>query len=214
MFLRSLSTRGFANATESDSLSCAQSTTKQATKVPRGSVSGRVTIKEKGVPGVAIGLRKGDVFNPSEPFVRTTTDQDGFYRIGNLAPGSYSVIPSAPAFVIADIKDSGSKSVLVGEDENVEGINFALVRGGVMGARIFLRVSKPGETLSNFRPAIVDARGLFLIDGIPGGTYELSAMIMANTPGPPRTVKREVTVADGGVTEVAITIDMSAPVKP
>src|ERR1051325_5401030 len=80
---------------------CAQSTTKQASKVPRGSVSGRVTIKGNGAAGVAVGLRKGDFTMPGEQFLKATTDQDGFYRFGNLAPGNYSITPSAPAFVMA-----------------------------------------------------------------------------------------------------------------
>ena len=116
---------------------CAQSTTKQAAKVPRGSVSGRVTIKENGVAGVAVGLRKGadTVMASREPFVRATTDQDGYYRFTNLAPSSYSITPSVPAYVMAR-KDPESKTVLVGEDENVENMNFALVRGGVVTGRV------------------------------------------------------------------------------
>jgi SdrD B-like domain len=172
---------------------CAQSTTKQAAKVPRGSVSGRVTIKEKGVPGVAIGLRKGDVFNPSEPFSRVTTDQDGFYRIGNLAPGSYTVMPSAPAFVMVDTKDSGSKGVLVSEDENVEGINFALVRGGVITGRVTdadghpviaqevnVYLSDAFEKKSPERPVFsvksdqTDDRGIYRIFGLGAGRYKVA----------------------------------------
>src|SRR5690242_9839449 len=75
---------------------CAQSTTAPATKVSPGSISGRVTIKDKGVPGVAIGLRKGDVYTPFEGYQRTNTDQDGFYRLANVAPGAYSVVVAAP----------------------------------------------------------------------------------------------------------------------
>ena len=41
----------------------AQSINPQGTKAPRGSVSGRVTIKDKGAPGVAVSLRKADL-NP------------------------------------------------------------------------------------------------------------------------------------------------------
>ena len=115
----------------------AQSTGKPAVKAPRGSISGRVTIKERGVPGIAVGVRKGEAFTPFEPFQKTTTDQEGYYRISNLAAGSYTVNASAPAFVVADAKDSGKlKTVLVGDDENVDGINFALVRGGVITGRI------------------------------------------------------------------------------
>ena len=114
---------------------CAQSTTKQPGKVPRGSVSGRVTIKENGAAGVVIGLRKGELYTSGEPYLKATTDQDGFYRFGNLTPGNYSLVLAAPAFVMTR-KDSQSKNVVVSEDESVEGINFALVRGGVITGRV------------------------------------------------------------------------------
>src|SRR5262245_61006904 len=81
---------------------CAQSantSSKEAAKLPRGTVSGRITIKDKGVPGVAIGLRKGgDGFSPFEGFQTAATDQDGFYRISHVAAGSYSITVCAPAF--------------------------------------------------------------------------------------------------------------------
>src|ERR1051326_7705199 len=80
-------------------LLCAQTTTKETAKVSTGSISGRVTIKDKGVPGAAIGLRMGDNSTPFEGYTRITTDPDGFYRIPNLTAGSYSILVSAPAFV-------------------------------------------------------------------------------------------------------------------
>src|SRR6185503_522579 len=43
---------------------------------------------------------------------------------------------SLPAFVPTERRDVRSKLVLVGEDDNVEGINFAMVRGGVITGRI------------------------------------------------------------------------------
>src|SRR5215217_8846383 len=97
---------------------CAQTTPKQTTKARRGSISGRVTIKEKGAAGVAVLLRKSEFMNPFEPLPRATTDQDGFYRLANVPLGSYEVLPAAPAFVPADTKEARSKTVLVGEDEN------------------------------------------------------------------------------------------------
>ncbi len=72
----------------------AQSSAKLAAKSPRNAVSGRVTIKGKGAPGVAVGVRKSDSPNPFEPFFKGVTDHDGFYRISDVPPGSYDVRPS------------------------------------------------------------------------------------------------------------------------
>lgn len=173
---------------------CAQSTTKQTSKVPRGSVSGRVTIKEKGAPGVIMGLRRSESFNPGEPYLRATTDHDGFYRIGNVAPGSYSITPSAPAFVMVETRDSRIKSVLVGDDENVEGINFALVRGGVITGRVTDADGRPVieqqvnvystdvfEKQFPERPIFpvnsvqTDDRGVYRIFGLGAGRYKVAA---------------------------------------
>ncbi|HEX7331259.1 MAG TPA: carboxypeptidase regulatory-like domain-containing protein [Pyrinomonadaceae bacterium] len=173
----------------------AQTTTKQPAKVPRGSVSGRVTIKENGVAGVAIGLRKGaDVMAISrDPFVRATTDQDGFYRFTNLGPGNYSITPSVPAYVMAK-KDPQSKTVLIGEDENVENINFALVRGGVITGRVTDADGRPVieqqislysvENLEKRSPETpmwadlqvqTDDRGIYRMFGLNPGRYKVAA---------------------------------------
>ena len=174
---------------------CAQTTTKQTAKVPRGSVSGRVTIKENGVAGVVIGLRKGvDPISIShDPFVRATTDQDGYYRFTNLAPGNYSITPSVPAYVTAK-KDPQSKTVLVGEDENVENINFALVRGGVITGRVTdadgrpvieqhislysvenLEKRLPDTPMWFDRQAQTDDRGIYRMFGLTPGRYKVAA---------------------------------------
>jgi protocatechuate 3,4-dioxygenase beta subunit len=174
---------------------CAQSTTKQAAKVSRGSVSGRVTIKDKGAPGVAVGLRRSsDAINPGEPYSRAITDHDGFYRFGNLALGSYSVTPSAPAFVMANTQDTRGKSVLVGEDENVEGINFALVRGGVISGRVTDAEGRPvveqqvniystdifeqqvqGRPIFAAKSVQTDDRGVYRVFGLGAGRYKVAA---------------------------------------
>ena len=69
--------------------------------------------------------------------------------------------------------------------------------------------------MPSFRPVTVaDERGRFLMDSMPAGTYELSASIPGTLTVHARTVKREVILVDGQVTEITITIDMAAPVKP
>jgi protocatechuate 3,4-dioxygenase beta subunit len=171
---------------------CAQSATTPAAKVTLGSISGRITLKDKGVAGVPIGLRKGDVYTPFEGYQRTTTDQDGFYHISNLAPGSYSIIVSAPAFVIPDLWSNKQKAVLVGEGENVEGVNFALVRGGVITGRVTDADGRPViEQQVNVYPAAMyeqkvqrtiyatgsaqtDDRGIYRVFGLAPGRYKVA----------------------------------------
>src|SRR5215213_1650539 len=170
----------------------AQSPTKQTSKVPRGSVSGRVTIKNKGAAGVVIGIRKSEDFARLEPLLRATTDPDGFYRITNVAAGSYSLVPAAPGFVTGDSRDMWNKTVIVGEDENVEGINFALVRGGVITGRVtdadgrplieqqvsiyraetFAQQSQQGQIYSS-GTSFTDDRGMYRMFGLNAGRYKV-----------------------------------------
>lgn len=172
----------------------AQSTTKQTGKAPRGTVSGRVTIKDKGAPGVMIGIRQSEDYMRLDTFLRATTDQDGFYRIMNIGPGNYEAFVSAPGFVNADPNGAWAQSVIVGEDENVEGINFALVRGGVITGRVTDADGRPvieqqvnlyhADTFQQQGPqqryfpsvtAETDDRGIYRMFGLHPGRYKISA---------------------------------------
>lgn len=175
----------------------AQSTA-QTNKVPRGAISGQITIKDKGAAGVMIGVRKSNRSSPlnSEPFSKTTTDQDGNYRIANLAAGSYEVSPSAPAFVIGGTNARRAKSVIVGEDETIDGINFSLVRGGVItgrvtdadgrpaiqqGVQLYLIETAKADPQAQQRPmsatkaAVTDDRGIYRMYGLVPGQYKIAA---------------------------------------
>src|SRR5258705_4254150 len=171
----------------------AQSSTKLAAKSPRNTVSGRVTIKGKGAPGVAVGVRKSDSPNPFEPFLKGVTDQDGFYRISDVPPGSYDVRPSTPGFVSAEPNGS-RKSLVLAEDENIEDINFSLIRGGVITGKVtdadgravieqqvILYRADAVEERSPQRPtspstsAQTDDRGIYRIFGVSAGRYKVAA---------------------------------------
>jgi len=170
----------------------------QQNKAARSSVSGRVTIKEKGVAGVVVALRKGEGAMPYEPLQRATTDQDGNYRITNVAPGTYEVIPSAPAYVMAGERIVRSRAVLVAEDDNLEGINFTLVRGGVITGRITDADGRPmiqqpvtifGDNslaaatqpqrqqrkLFPYTTVQTDDRGIYRVFGLPMGRYKVAS---------------------------------------
>ena len=196
----------------------AQTAPKQTSKAARGSISGRVTIKEKGAAGVVVSLRRNEFGMPLESLPRATTDQDGFYRIANVAAGSYEVLPVAPAFVPADGREQRGKSVLVGEDENIESINFSLVRGGVITGKITdadgrpviqqqVNVYKsdafqPPQPGTPQRPVFAasgvqtDDRGIYRVFGLFPGRYKVAAGrsedVFSSTLGPQRSTYKQV----------------------
>lgn len=173
----------------------AQAPAKQpAVKTPRGSVSGRVMIKDKPAPGVAIGLRRSDNMNPYEQFSRANTDREGFYRITNVAPGSYQVVAVAPGYVLSDAKNSatgGQAIVVVGDDENIDDVNFTLVRGGVITGKVTDADGKPmiQMQVTVYRTDLFDQqqptrsetggqtddRGIYRIFGIKPGKFIVGA---------------------------------------
>jgi 5-hydroxyisourate hydrolase-like protein (transthyretin family) len=155
-----------------------------------------VTIKEKGAAGVVVALRKSDYMNPYEPVQRATTDQDGYYRIANVPAGAYEVSPSAPSFVPAEMKQVRVKNVLVTEDENIDNINFSLVRGGVITGRVtdadgrpiiqqgvfiyrtdtFERQQQtPQQPVFVTTSAPTDDRGIYRVFGLASGRYKVAA---------------------------------------
>lgn len=171
----------------------AQAAPKQTTKA-RGSISGRVTLKAKGAEGVVVVLRKSEQMNPFETMRKATTDQEGFYRIADVAPGNYEVQPSAPALVPTDLKESRGKPVLVGEDEDVENINFSLVRGGVITGKVTDADGRPviQQQVNIFRVEVfeqqgqqrqifsagagqTDDRGIYRVFGLMPGRYKVGA---------------------------------------
>ncbi len=162
-------------------------------KVVRGSVSGRITIKDKPAPGVMVGLRKTIGSTPFlEPFQKAVTDQEGNYRIANVAPGTYDITPAAPAYVIVDGLNMRGKNVVVGEDEEVENINFSLVRGGVITGKVtdaegrpviqqqvnLYRANELARAQTQVFPAgnvQTDDRGVYRFFGLVVGQYKVAS---------------------------------------
>jgi hypothetical protein len=120
--------------------------------------------------------------------------------------------------------------IQIKESEEITGVRLvvsygtASIRGVVKlengtlpaDARIFIRVTKVGEATSTSRQPAVDARGHFILEGLPGGTYDFVTTVY--TPGsqrrPPPVANQQVTVPDGVVTEVTITFDLDQKISP
>ena len=141
-------------------------------------------------------------------------------RFNILPQGRYMTT----GFVIARLERDGAAipAIEMKDGETIAGVRVfvrygtASIRGVVTfengtlpaGSHVMVRLSKPGETLPYSRQAEVDARGHFFIDNLPTGMYELRATIYGRNP---RTLeqKKVVSVTDGAVTNVTLTIDVA-----
>jgi hypothetical protein len=169
--------------------------TKPSDKVNTGTVSGRVTVKGKGVRGIAVGLRAGELYQRATSTLKAITDEDGKYRLTGVPAGTCQLAPIAPAFVVVDNNNSplhsglGGKTLLIAEGEVVEGLDFALVRGGVITGRVTDEQGRPvieesvqllPENQSTSLPpgvgnVVTDDRGIYRSFGLPSGQYRVAA---------------------------------------
>ncbi|HKG96300.1 MAG TPA: carboxypeptidase-like regulatory domain-containing protein [Pyrinomonadaceae bacterium] len=159
-------------------------------KGPPSSISGKITVKDKGVPGVTVRLH---LIEPNSGGHTTrhrgVTDDEGNYRIINVPPGNYTVVISAPVFASAD-QSRPQKTVLVGKGETIENIDFALVRGGVITGRVTdsdgrlliaeeIYVSPVNKEDPQFyfgrERGRTDDRGIYRIFGLQPGSYRVAA---------------------------------------
>ncbi len=168
--------------------------TKPAPKAQLSSVSGRVTIHGKGASGIAVGLRSADHSPQPAVALKAITDQDGHYWITEIPPGNYRVSPIAPTYINADLAVTRSmgKALLLGLDEDVQDIDFSLLRGGVITGkvkessgrpiieqRLNLVIEEQTKAPEQFSPGSfarfqTDDRGVYRIYGVPPGRYKIS----------------------------------------
>lgn len=176
-------------------LPAARSQTKTTRKAATGSVSGRVTIHGKGKGGIAVVLRRYE-FGPQQgTLLKATTDTDGNYRIADAPAGNYQVMPAALEFNVPELASfasrGGGKALVLAEGETVEGIDFALTRGGVITGKVtrgdgrpvieelvtveFADQSDQGGPPRQFDSHFqTDDRGIYRIFGLPVGRYLIS----------------------------------------
>ncbi len=134
-------------------------------------------------------------FEPSAP-ITATTDAEGRYKIAGVAAGGYRIAAYAPAYVAAGESrnrfDQG-KALNIAEGENVENVDFALTRGGVVTGKVTDEYGKPviaeavsvhrvddsgkriNQNVPNFTRWETDDRGVYRIFGLEPGRYLVSA---------------------------------------
>ena len=156
---------------------------------------------------------------------------DGSFRIGGLSPGTADFTLGSQEgrqlvnFAISRIERDGvvlprGLELNSGEPQ-VTGVKVFLrygtgsVRGEVKvengplpaDVRVLVWLKKLGEAESSLRPYNTDLRGHFLIEGVSAGEYELR--VQANVPRrEPPSATQQVTVAEGTVSDVVITVDL------
>ncbi|MEK6279582.1 MAG: hypothetical protein AABN95_04440 [Acidobacteriota bacterium] len=169
----------------------------------------------------------------------STIEPDGSFRLGGLQAGSASFQLSSPGarsqtgFVISRIERDGvvqpRSGVEIKSAEQIAGLRIIVVygsgtvRGSVKwdtgstptGARLMVRLTKPGDNSYAIRPQAVDARGHFVFQGVPAGSYEvnLNVFIPQSRARQP-SARQAVTVTDGVVTEVELVVDPNVNVPP
>jgi Carboxypeptidase regulatory-like domain len=172
-------------------LSCAVLAHSQSVpaKEATSTITGKVTIKDKALAGVVVNL------SPNRPSSRErtvnyegTSDANGEYRIANVPPGNYVIMPLAPAFVTAEDMQQG-RTLIVNKGETIEHIDFALLRGGAITGKVVDADGRPvieeevvilsAQTNNRlYLPnagVLTDDRGVYRAYGLRPGSYKVAA---------------------------------------
>src|SRR5215213_6891724 len=172
-------------------------------KSASGSISGKVTLKNKGVAGIIVFAHEQNVSGGKSSSYRGTTDQTGSYRITNVPAGTYVLNPVAPSLALEN--ELMNNSVVVLEGETVENINFQMVPGAVITGKITDADGRPlieeSVTLTPIDSTIIehrlegnlhtDDRGIYRAYGLRQGKYKVSVGQEATFPGSARRSYRK-----------------------
>ena len=169
-----------------------------ASKEQTASISGKVTLKNKGVAGIVVVAMLNNYSGGSagRPRLRATTDDEGNYRISDVPAGDYLAYPLAPALAID--KADATPLLTIAAGQSIRDVNFAMVRGGVITGRITNADGQPvvEESVSvvaadpssyyptySFRGVHTDDRGIYRAFGLRPGKYRVSVGQSKGLPG-------------------------------
>jgi len=132
---------------------------------PTGSISGHITIAGKPAAGIAVAAVEGQSVNRRDALARAVSDVDGNYQIFGLKAGEYQIWTLTPELVTEPTAApnyfpyaGAAKSVLLGADENVTGVDLKLIRGSVITGRVTNSENKP-VVQEQIRLELLDANG-------------------------------------------------------
>jgi hypothetical protein len=146
-------------------------------------------MKGTGVGGILVGIRIPRSGRRQAAVVSMTDDQ-GNYRLSNVAPGEYEVTLGTPQYVLTGV--DRMKRLIVGEGENIENVDFSIIRGGVITGKITDADGRPviEESVEVIGPEgpkagptsgmslmsnTTDDRGVYRIFGLAPGKYRVAA---------------------------------------
>lgn len=175
-------------------------------KEPGATITGKVTLKGKGLPGVVVVLRPKNQSRSGRDYSgpKGVSDEEGNYRILNVPPGNYGILPVARAFVRGE-EEEKERLLIVNKNETIEHVDFTLVRGGVITGKIVDAEGRPVVEESVYlaratdnQPVYppyncsTDDRGVYRVYGVPPGSYKVAAGRGEETfqSGLPRPYKR------------------------
>ena len=181
-------------------------------------------------------------------------NRDGTFRVGGLAPGILSISlnqRTAVGFMVVKVESENYNDkgeIVLAAAQPLAGVRLVLAYGtGVIrGQAQFINGPLPADARTNVqlrradvsargpsgRFAEVDARGRFVIEGVPAGEYELTLTSFSQTrtvtissdgtttttmnPGPSRPLmtRQKVIVPAAGEVPVTMTLDLAAPQNP
>lgn len=164
-----------------------------------GTISGKVTVNQKGAPEILVAAQSLD--RPmQQAAARAKSDAAGRYRLTGLPAGQYQITAIAPALAPEQTGSSApmyraSKSVVLAAGEEADDVDIKLVHGGVITGRVTDADGKPvieerinlqmvdqagnvnnqaNVSMWNYQMSVTDDRGIYRIYGLSVGRYRVS----------------------------------------
>jgi hypothetical protein len=165
---------------------------------------------------------------------------DGSFLIEGLKPGNVTLSissngPDAKGYLITRItsdRDLPNRQMELAPGQNVSGVRVYLtygtavikgevkVEGGSLPVDTMLYIGLQQENQgARLNSTQVDARGRFVITGVPAGNYEVTLQVLSLGPSPfpagvPRSQRQPVSISDDSESQITFTLNLTPKVGP